>query len=142
MNQFQFEIRPPEASDLNFIQATFIKSMKSESSLGRSCSPRVFFAEFTRVIDHILAKSEILIACVKEDPGIILGYLIYEQNVIHYAFTKAAFRRLDIARDLIRHAFPDQKSVLFSQNTNSSKKICEKYPELIFNPFLLYERSA
>lgn len=138
----EFNIREPKPTDLNFIQSSFLKSMKKESALGRACSTRVFFKEFTKVIDYILDRSEILIACDQSNEDTILGYLIYEPTVVHYAYVKNGLRELNIARDLILHAFPDAKSVVHTQSTNDSKKIAKKYPELIFNPFSLYKKVS
>lgn len=142
MEKDRFKIRSPKASDLNFIQSSFLKSMKSESNLGRSCSTRVFFGEFPKIIDRILSVSEILVACKDDEEDVIFGYLIFEPEVIHYAYVKSGLRRLDVARDLVTKAFPQAKSVSFSMNTNDAKKIREKYPELIFNPFVLYQKGA
>ena len=114
--------------------------MKKESSLGRSCSVRVFFKEFNEVIDYILSVSTVLIACENEHANTILGYLIFEDKTIHYAYTKSDMRRFEIAKELIRFVFPDERSLQFSQNTNDMKAIAKKYPELIFNPFSLYRK--
>lgn len=135
-------LREAHASDLNFIQSTFLKSMKRESSLGRSCSTRVFFQEFPQVIDHILNVSKVLVASSKEDPNFIYGYLIYEPEVVHYTYVRGTCRNLEVAKEMIAHAFPGAKTLTFSQNTNSSKQIKEKYPELIWNPFVLYHKGA
>lgn len=135
-----FKIREPLPSDLNFITSSFLKSMKKESSLGRSCSVRVFFKEFNEVIDYILSVSTVLIACENEHANTILGYLIFEDKTIHYAYTKSDMRRFEIAKELIRFVFPDERSLQFSQNTNDMKAIAKKYPELIFNPFSLYRK--
>lgn len=137
-----FKIRDPKPQDLNFITSTFLKSMKKESPLGRQCSVRVFYKEFTEVIDYILSVSKTLVACTLQDDDVILGYLIFEPHVIHYCFTKHAFRGLGIAKGLISHALPESKILTFSQNTNSAKRITENHEEMIFNPFTLYKRGA
>lgn len=116
--------------------------MKNESPLGRSCSTRVFFPEFSQVIDHLLLNAKTIVACNEEHPQTIFGYMIFDPDVVHYVFVKAAFRRFEIARDLIAHAFPGAKSLQYSQNTNAARAISAKYPELIFNPFVLYKREV
>lgn len=142
MDRSEIKFRAPKATDLNFIQSTFLKSMKKESSLGRSCTTRVFFCEFPKVIDHVLSISKVLIAHFDSEPDLILGYLIYEPECVHYLYTKASFRNFNVARELINEAFPEAKSLSFSLNTNASKRICEKFPELIHNPFLLYQKEV
>ena len=138
----QILFRTPKESDLNFIHSTFLKSIQKESALGRGCSTRVFFSEFPKVIDYILFNSKVLLAVFNEDPNFIYGYLVYQGDTVHYAFTRASSRNLGIAKALIKEVFPDKKSLTFSFKTNSSKKITLKYPELIFNPFNLYMKGA
>lgn len=142
MERFDYVIRRPTPSDLNFIQATFIKSMKRESPIGRSTSASVFFSEFPHIVDHILATSHVAVAAHLEEPDVVFGYLIHDDKGIHYAFTKAAFRRLGIARGLVSFAFPEAKTIMHSQATKASKAISEKHPELIFNPFICYRKGA
>lgn len=142
MKAVDFKIRDPHPSDLNFITSSFLKSMKKESSLGRACSIRVFFKEFNEVIDYILSISTILIACEKENENAILGYILYQNKTIHYAYVKSGMRRFQITKDLIAHAFPGETALQYSQTTNSSKLIAKKYPELIFNPFCLYRKLS
>lgn len=135
-----FLIRQPRKSDLNLIQNSFAKTMKTESRLGRSCSSKLFYSKFQNIIDYILDRSSILIAAAPEDHDVILGYLIYEPGIIHYAFVKYPFRRLNIIKDLVHHAFPDAKSLEFSLWTNSAKAILQKHEDqLIHNPFHLYK---
>lgn len=140
-DQNHIQIRPPKPSDLNFIQSTFLKSMKRESSLGRSCSVRVFFKEFPQVIDHILARSKCILACYKHEPDAILGYLIFEPDIIHYAYVRDTCRGYELAKELLKTAMPDAKSVSFTFNTNTAKMINKKHPELIHNPFLLFKKE-
>lgn len=135
------KIREPKASDLNFIQSTFLKSMKRESHLGRSCSSQVFFSEFPKVIDYILDRSKTLIAHFDEEPDLILGYIIYELECAHYVYVKAPYRGHKIGWDLIHSAFPESKTLTFTLNTKASKKYCEQYSNLIHNPFFLFKKG-
>ena len=136
----KLKIRPPKPSDLNFIQATFYKSMRRESTLGRQCSGRVF-KQFQEVVDYILSISTIIVSCVEESEDAIIGYLIYQPEVVHYAYVRPSSQRLDVAKEMIKHAFPEAKTITFSLNTNSAKKISDSHPEMIFNPFVLYKRG-
>jgi hypothetical protein len=138
----QLVFRTPKPTDLNFITSTFAKSIKSDSSLGRSCLSTVFFSEFPKVIDHILSKSNILIACDNDQEDAILGYIIHEPNIIHYAYVKSALRNLGIFKRMINIVIEDKKNMYFSFNTKSSKAISNKLPQLIFNPFFNYKKEV
>lgn len=139
-----FLIRPAQASDLNFIYDSFLKSLKYDSSLGKSTRDRIFFHEFPRVIDAILDRSEVLIAQGLDAPYPILSYLIYEGNTAHYSFTKEPMRRLGLLKALVDKAFPDhQNDFEISHKTNQLKQILmnPKYENIMFNPFINYKRG-
>jgi hypothetical protein len=137
-----FDIRKPKASDLNFIHSTFLKSMHKETKLGKSVPTTLFFAEFAKTIDYLLEVAETIIACDKENPDVIFAYLIYEPKIVHYAFTKLAFRRLHIARDLVLYAMENADSFEYSLKTLTSKKITINYPNLTYNPFHLMKKGS
>jgi len=137
-----FNIRPANPKDVNFILATFSKSMKSDSALGRATSNRIFFAGFTQVIDHILGQANISIACELNDDNTILGYIIYElPDVIHFIYIKELFQGYGIAKELVKDVYPNAKTLRFSNCTNDAKKINKKYPELIYDPFILFKKG-
>lgn len=115
--------------------------MKRESDLGRSCRTSIFFAEFQNIIDHLLKTCEIIVACSPDDEDAIIGYLIHGPECIHYAFVRPSSRGFGIATELVREAFPAWKTLTFSLNTNMSKKINKKYPELTYNPFILFKKG-
>lgn len=58
------------------------------------------------VIDRLLDKSEVLVACHRDSPDVVLGYVVFQSApdgalVIHYCHVKRAFQRLGIATALI-----------------------------------------
>lgn len=137
----QIKLRPPKPSDLNFIQSTFSKCIKKESSLGRSCSTKVFYSEFAQVIDHLLSNSSVSVACNPDNEDQIFGYMIHDPSTIHFVFIKSIYQNLNIAKEMIQEIFPDEKVLSFSFSTNASKKISNTHPNLIFNPFSLYRKG-
>lgn len=142
MQKTEFKTRPPKASDLNFIFASFSNSVRRESDLGRSCRSGIFFTEFQKIIDLLLNSCSILIACSPDEENAIIGYLIYKPGLcIHYAFTRPSSRGFGIAKELIREAFPGAKEWTFTLNTNMAKKISKSYPELTYNPFILFKKG-
>lgn len=142
MQKTELKTRPPKATDLNFIFASFSNSMKRESELGRSCRSSIFFPDFQKVIDRILATSQVLIACSPEEENAIMGYLIYERpETVHFAFVRPSCRMKNVARDMIEEVMPGSKNIIFSLITNDAKKISKKYPEFTHNPLILFNKG-
>lgn len=129
------EVRP---SDINFIYATWLRSFRYGSTLGKSLTNTVFFFEYNKVIDNLLSKSTVLVACLENDEEIVFGYIVYEEDIIHYVFIKESFRQMGIAKMLVKQflVLPDK----CTHETFIADAIIKKY-NLIYNPFLLYNRG-
>lgn len=145
MPELPWIIREAEPSELNFIYATWLNNYRYDSFLGMACKNSVFFSEYPSVIDHILSKpfTKILIACFPDTASVILSYLVYEPNTLHYLFTKEIYRHQGIARSLIERAFQGRTAVSLSHRTLMSEPVLQKYRDkFIYNPFQLFERVS
>lgn len=130
-------IRPVSSKDIPFIYSTMLKSLHTDTILGKSMRSSLFFKEYRCVIDDLLFDSSVLVACDPEASEVIYGYLIYQKpNIIHYSFTKQAFRKLKIQSRLIQYA------ELHYPITITHKTKTANFCNYSFNPFLLYKRSS
>jgi hypothetical protein len=139
----EWDIRNVREDDLPHIYSTWIKSMRYGSMLGKSCRGGLFSSEYTQVIDYILNEddSDITVACHKEDPHVVFGYLVYQPDALHFAYVKQEFRKFGILKSLIEESgFKLNKLPCFTHRTLCLKQITAKYPDLIYNPFKLYKR--
>ena len=133
----EFRIRLADSSDLNFIYDTFLNSLHYDTELGKSCRNDIFYPEYQKIIDRILLRSTIKVACHQEEPSVIFGYLIFEPDILHYCFIKQSFRRLGIATALFNDSFTNG-FVYATHLTRSGVPTLKKF-NLIFNPFILYK---
>jgi hypothetical protein len=84
-------------------------------------------------LKKLIETSEILVACSSEDANQILSYLIYDKDVLHFAYTKMIYRNFGIMKKLIG----DRKFELYS--FNSEDKIFNDYVKkrrMAFNPWI------
>lgn len=131
-------IRDALQEDINFIYATWLRSYRSGSSIGRQARNTVYYREYNKVIDHLLNSSTIKVACLDDDPLIILGYAVFDRDNIHYIFVKEAFRRLGIARRLVESSLILPETC--THTTFIADKIIDKF-KIEFNPFKLFTRG-
>lgn len=139
------QIRPAIAGDLNFIFDSFRKSMLSDSKIGKTCRISIFNKEFNKVIDYILSTSKIAIACAKEDVNVILGYIIYTYDCLHFVFIKDGFRNSRLGSILFAYAFgPGDRIIECSCLTEYGRKLLKKKPNILIdhNPFILFHKGA
>lgn len=141
MDALQFDIRDARGDDLNFIYATWLESFRYDSYFGKSHRNTIFFNDYRKVVDRLLDRSSVLVACVKDEPGTILGYLVHEPDQLHYVFVKGAFRRLGIGRGLFDKAFPGQHVIEFTHKTFSAIPILEKTSRLNFRGTALLKQG-
>lgn len=136
MNNFEglYNIRDYVESDKNFILATFLRGVYYGETWFSMIPKQIFMDNYKKVAEHLVKTSTIKVACLKEDPEVILGYSILsnDQQNIHWVYVKAAWRLKGIARSLT----PKYPGVI----THLSKVgilLLSKFKNVTFNPFAL-----
>lgn len=84
--------RPMVDTDRNFVLATWLRSAKDLTRMGKSA-----FFDFAR--PQVLADIDngvVVVACDSEVPGSILGWVCYRDNVVRWAYTVYPLRNLGI----------------------------------------------
>ena len=125
-----FAIRDGVATDIPFVFRSWLTSYR-RSSFARGIRDRIYFANEHKAIERILRSCSIRVACINEDPEIILGYVVLGPSIVHYAFTKPAFRRMHILTRLL----PDG-DLEYTHRTEDSDRVLARLPRLTYNPYL------
>lgn len=127
--------------DENFIYSSWIKSMYPVFP-NNKMTWETFNNYKSEEITEIFSISNTLIACLSEDPSIIIAYLSYsklnDQFIIHYGYVKEKFRHNKIMNDLLETANPNYKDDLmtFTNLGKTYDQISKSY-FTTYNPFLL-----
>lgn len=126
-------IRLGDASDTNFIFTTWLRSLRAGCFWFQQIQKETYFRNYNEIIHRILKRPslKITIACLKEDPTVILGYAITEPESVHYVFVKPVWRRIGLLKDLLKEPF----SKVTHMTTEGKQVLEKKYPYAIFNPF-------
>lgn len=138
MSKFEglYDIRDAKVEDNNFILATFLRGLYYGDSWFSMIPKPIFMANYKKVANVLLTspKTVIKVACLKEDPDVILGYSILSSDyqAIVWVFVKSAWRRQGIAKTLVpRH--PTEVTHL----TRLGAELMNKFENVTFNPFKL-----
>ena len=130
-----FSVREFRASDTNFVLATFLRGIYYGDSFFSRVPKDLFMERYKRVAQGLVTAPQIVIriACLIDDPDVILGYAILSQDLdtVLYAFTKSAWRRRGIAKSLIPQDF---KFIVPQHLTALGREIIKKY-NISENPF-------
>lgn len=127
-------VRAYTPPDKNFILATWLKGLRYGNETFEFIQQDIYFEIYNRVIESILKRDEISVkvACLKDDPEVILGYSVFENKTVHWIFCKQAWRKIGIARMLLPEGFNRVTHI-----TTAAKAILtHKFPNVIFNPFI------
>ena len=134
MSNFQglYEIRDGNGTDHNFIMATFLRGLYYGDSWFSLMSKDTFMANYQPVVAALIARRTVKIACLKEDPNVIIGYSILSNDfsTIDWVYVKSAWRKQGIGRSLI-----PQYPTAVTHLTTLGKTLLPKFQDCVFNPF-------
>lgn len=125
-------IRDWTPEDKNFILSTWLKGLRFGNDWFELIDSNVYYKNYHAVIESLLNSPGIVVkvACLKDDPEVILGYGVYKGERLDWIFVKKAWRSIGIARSLI----PSNITTV-SHITDAGRGILRKHPGVTFNPF-------
>ena len=122
-------------SDKNFIFSTVLRGLYYDDSWFSEIPKNIFMENYHPIVEAMLAspRNHVRVACLKDDPEVILGYSILSRDGTrcHFVFVKAAWRKVGIAKSLIP---PTVTTV--SHLTALGRSLARK-KNLEFNPFVI-----
>lgn len=126
-------VRKFRPEDINYILATWLRGLYYGNEFFRRIDKEGYFGVYHRLLTTLLAKSTtvVKVACLKEDPEVILGYVVFDDAAIHWVHVKKEWRAIGIAKLII----PDTIKVI-THLTKVGRSIADK-KQYIFKPFLL-----
>lgn len=115
--------------------ATFLRGLYYGDSWFSQVPKDIFMENYKRIAEAAWTspKIRISVACLKEDPSVILGYSITsaDGNALAWLFVKTAWRKQGIGRSLL------PKDLKYATHLTALGKslMSEKLPNVQFNPF-------
>lgn len=137
-------VRVASQSDIGFIFNSWLKSYKGGGLFTYDIPPAVYFTEHHKILERLLKRSTVIVACDSQDPTLIYGYLIAEEiegfPVLHFCYVKNTFRGFGISNILLACLKIEMNSPLFiSHMTKAFKmRLMHKF-HIIYNPYLMLE---
>lgn len=127
-----YEIRDYKPEDKSFIMATFLRGLYYGDSWFSLMPKDLFMDNYKRIVEALINKHQVKVACLCEDKDVILGYTIVSKDLstIHWVFVKLLFRKQGIAKSLC----PTSPKYV-SHLTDVGKNLLPKLKGTEFNPF-------
>lgn len=127
-----YEIRAYKPSDFNFIAATFLRGLYYGETAFSDMPKKAFMTNYKPIIEALVAKHDVWVACLKEDHDIILGYSIVSKDftTINWVFVKKPWRNRGIARSIL-----PQYPITVTHLTALGKSLLHKFKDCVYDPF-------
>lgn len=127
-------IRDFDILDKNFILATWIRGLYYGDPWFNIIPKAIFMENMRNFLERKLNARgvSIKVACLKEDPSVILGYSVYRDFILDWIFVKSIWRNIDIATALL----PPNFQACAHMTKAGLAIVRSKYPKVIYNPFV------
>ena len=120
--------RKAKNSDLPYVFNSKLKAMRADFATMRTS---IFFDTYRPKVQELVANSDILIACFKNDPDLIYGYVIYTKLedilIIHWINVKLPFRRMGLATKMLEQLGKKKDDPAFSTYNSKYKEAAERH---------------
>lgn len=128
-------------SDRNFVLSSWLRSYSAKSFDARDYGERrtQFFDDYVHVVRSLLARSQVIVACLREEPDVVIGWMAIEGDALHYVLVKPRWRQLGVARWMLE----DYAStpVVFTHMTRDASR-CPIPPTWTFRRFRIWPKEA
>lgn len=129
-------IRRADADDAPFIFSYCLRDHFEHSAFSRGVTKDTYMRIHHMVLERVIARSCVWVACDAEDPTVCYGFVIAEGDTLHYLFTKRRFRRLGIARRLLQAAgLYAAGPKIFSHITDTMVQFRKRWPLAEYVPW-------
>lgn len=139
----QVRIRAATESDVNFIFNSWLKCYR-HSQFAKQLQNEVFFDAHHKLIEGLLKRCEVLIACNDADISQIYSYGIAEkvdgQLVVHFVYTKESYRKLGVGLTVLEAlGYEAGKPYFYTHKTHQAERLEQKHT-MIYHPYLAFKQ--
>ncbi|MEQ9074108.1 MAG: GNAT family N-acetyltransferase [Sandaracinaceae bacterium] len=145
--------RPMLKGDTPFFAHSWLKSFQRSDAV-RGVSSETYFYFHHRLLERLLQRSRVVMACEKRDPDRLHGFACFEDLsgtcLLHYVYVRGSRRRLGIGAALIDEALrackPLPGALVWTHRTKGSDRWLGKYARerrlaALYNPYLMHEAT-
>lgn len=131
-------IREGAKDDHPFIYHSWLKSYLEDRPDRRYIRADTYFRHQHPIVTKILSTASVLVATPTEQgtEHVILAYLVYEPEIVWYAYTKGPFQRHGLQRRLIEESGLRQ-GFTFNALTSNGIASVKRHLEAVYNPYMV-----
>ena len=91
-------------SDRAFVLHSWVTSYAARSRDARDyegAAFSLFSTDYAHIVRDLVSRSNVLVACLKDAPDTVIGWMAIENDALHYVLVKPRWRRMGVARWLL-----------------------------------------
>ena len=115
-----FRLRDGHESDHPFVFSTLLRDYKtSDFARHMTDDRRLFFGGHHEIVERLLRRAKLDVACGIEDDAVIVGWMLWEPAAtmrVHYLYTREAYRQNGVAKALVNSTV-GRTDVVYSHRT-------------------------
>lgn len=135
------KIRPATDNDVPFILNSWLKSYRDNGPIAQNVPNTIYYAGHHKILQKIIRRSQVLVACDEKDESQIFGYASAERIdghfVLHFVYIKQQFRKMGIGTSLLNMFEHDPSTVsIFTHHTRMAERMHMKY-NMVYHPYVI-----
>lgn len=135
----KIDLRPYDVSDEGFIFNSWLKSYRSSDFAKLQCN-EVYYSNYKKIVESILGKSKIIVACNPDDAMQVYGYIIYEDLpknnlLIHYVYVKYTYRKFGISNCMLTQIKKSNNPILISHYNKMVPVVAKEKFVVLYDPY-------
>lgn len=143
------QLRAAIPGDVPYIMHSWLNSHRKSYHV-RGVEGTVYFAEQRRIVELLMTRGTVLVACDARDPDCIFGWVCAEMidNVltIHFIMVKKAFQDHRVGTTLMEallESEPETAAIVYTHETKAGRSWASKMVDATelpvgYNPYFLY----
>ena len=128
-------LREGTPEDRTFVYATMLRGVYYGCPQMSLIPKAEFMSNYHQIVTNLLESptAVLKIACLPDDPECIIGYALGDQRgILHFIFVKTAWRKLGVAKALLKSLGPVKWVTIL---TRVGERLIKQCRGLHFNPF-------
>jgi hypothetical protein len=96
-------LREGNQNDLAFIYSTWLKGQYYGNDFFGSCDKDAYYATYAKFVEQTLNRPDtlIVVACLADEPSVILAYSVFTADTVYWTYTKEAWRKKGLAKSTL-----------------------------------------
>lgn len=124
---YQPVLRDFRLTDLPLVMSAWVRAQVRDPRM----DPDLFDQAFHDRAKARLVQSTCRVLCFKDDPDLVVGFIVYDEDTLHFVHVKSFYRRMGFARKLLDLAGPKPFHSCLTEKMDVLKLKSQ------FNPFTL-----